>query len=142
MSRVYFTVDEANEILAQVQPRMERLMKLNEDINAISQMNLEPLEESLENELLMINANKEFHRQSLEFFGLMEELVKLGCIVKDLDTGLVDFYSRLEERDIYLCWKAGEQQISAWHELDTGYEARKPLSILLKGYQEKLRRLR
>ncbi|HIH16267.1 MAG TPA: DUF2203 family protein, partial [Candidatus Diapherotrites archaeon] len=97
MSKIYFTVEEANELLAEIRPKLERVMKLNEDINAISQMNLEPLEESLENELLMINANKEFHLQSVEFFSLMEELVKMGCIVKDLEKGLVDFYHRLDD---------------------------------------------
>ena len=142
MSKVYFTVEEANELLATIRPRLERVMKLNEDINAISQINLEPLEESLENELLMINANKEFHLQSVEFFSLMEELVKMGCIVKDLEKGLVDFYHRLDDEDVYLCWKLDEKEITAWHRLDTGYEDRKPIAILQRGYEEKLRRLR
>ncbi len=142
MSRIYFTLEEANGILPTIKPKMERLMKLNEDINAISQMNLEPLEESVENELLMINANKEFHRLSLEFFALMEELVKMGCIVKDLEEGILDFYSKKDDRDIYLCWKAGEKEIAAWHDLDRDYDERKPVSILQKGYEERLKRLR
>jgi hypothetical protein len=56
-----------------------------------------------------------------------EEIEEMGCLVKDLDIGLVDFPSRLGERDIYLCWKLGEPSIQYWHYVEEGFAGRKPL---------------
>lgn len=57
----------------------------------------------------------------------VEELHALGCEVKDLEMGLVDFRSLREGREVYLCWHVGEETISYWHELDAGFGGRQPL---------------
>lgn len=57
----------------------------------------------------------------------IEELSEVGCIFKGFDGGLVDFYSRLNDRDIFLCWKLGEPEIGHWHEVDAGFAGRQPL---------------
>jgi hypothetical protein len=51
----------------------------------------------------------------------------MGIEVKDLAIGLIDFRSIREGREVYLCWKLGEEHVSYWHELDTGYAGRQPL---------------
>ena len=56
-----------------------------------------------------------------------EEIEGLGCLLKDLDIGLVDFPCRLGEREVYLCWKLGESNIRFWHYTDEGFAGRKPL---------------
>jgi len=50
-----------------------------------------------------------------------------GCIIKDLNNGLVDFLSTREGREIYLCWKYGEPRISHFHELHSGFQGRQQL---------------
>lgn len=50
-----------------------------------------------------------------------------GVILRDPETGLVDFPSRREGRVVYLCWKLGEDEIAHWHEVDSGFGGRKPL---------------
>jgi hypothetical protein len=50
-----------------------------------------------------------------------------GCVMKDLDLGLLDFPAAREGRPIYLCWKAGEPAISHWHGTDESFVDRKPL---------------
>jgi hypothetical protein len=57
----------------------------------------------------------------------VEEIESLGCLVKDLDIGLVDFPSRVAGRDVYLCWKLGEPHIQFWHYVEEGFAGRKPL---------------
>jgi hypothetical protein len=57
----------------------------------------------------------------------LEELSTVGCVFKGFDDGLVDFYSKLEGRDVFLCWKFGESEIAHWHELDTGFAGRQAL---------------
>jgi len=56
-----------------------------------------------------------------------EEIEGLGCLLKDLDIGLVDFPCRLGEREVYLCWKLGEPNIQFWHYIEEGFAGRKPL---------------
>ena len=59
--------------------------------------------------------------------GYIAELEQVGCVLKGFDDGLVDFRSRLEGREVYLCWKLGEGEIGHWHELDGSYRNRRPL---------------
>ena len=47
--------------------------------------------------------------------------------IKDLQKGLVDFPALLDEREVFLCWEKGEEDIGHWHELDAGYDVREPL---------------
>lgn len=51
----------------------------------------------------------------------------LGCVVKDVDTGLVDFYALQDGDPVFLCWQFGEPAISTWHGLDEGFAGRKPI---------------
>ena len=54
-------------------------------------------------------------------------IMALGIIVKDVDEGLVDFPGKRNGREIYLCWKYGEDDIDFWHDLDTGFDGRRPI---------------
>jgi hypothetical protein len=57
----------------------------------------------------------------------VEQLQDLGCLVKDLDTGLVDFPTLFRGREVYLCWKLGEPSIEFWHGVDEGFRGRKTI---------------
>lgn len=58
----------------------------------------------------------------------IDELKQIGCVLKGFDDGLVDFHSKLDDRDIFLCWKLGEDLVSHWHEIDSGFAARQPVA--------------
>jgi hypothetical protein len=60
----------------------------------------------------------------------VEELTEVGCELKDYQVGLIDFVGRHDSRDVYLCWKLGEEQIGYWHEINAGYAGRQPVSSL------------
>jgi hypothetical protein len=60
----------------------------------------------------------------------VEELTEVGCELKDYQVGLIDFVGRHQSRDVYLCWKLGEEQIGYWHEMNAGYAGRQPVSSL------------
>lgn len=57
----------------------------------------------------------------------VSKIEQTGCVLKDLDQGLVDFPSVIENQEAYLCWKLGEERIEYWHGLDEGFAGRKPL---------------
>lgn len=62
-----------------------------------------------------------------ELRSALEQIEASGCLIKDLDTGLIDFPCRIGEREIYLCWKLGETSIGFWHNTDEGFAGRKPI---------------
>ncbi|MDG2390909.1 MAG: DUF2203 domain-containing protein [Planctomycetaceae bacterium] len=131
--RQLFTVQEASQRLPlvtsivkdivdlyeDVMDRRERLDRLKEGrgdkpADNVYSEELEQSEESLEKDL-----------QKLEEYRL--ELEAIGAELKDPQQGLVDFRSQLEDREIYLCWKLGEEEIAHWHELEDGFESRQAL---------------
>ena len=63
----------------------------------------------------------------LEVRDRLLELQELGVVLRDLDRGLVDFPSLRDDREIYLCWEEGEEEIAFWHEPDAGFAGREPL---------------
>lgn len=65
-----------------------------------------------------------------EIVRLIHKIESFGCIVKDIDLGLLDFPSRREDAPIYLCWKVGETEVSFWHANDEGFRDRKPIDFL------------
>ena len=72
----------------------------------------------------------ELERKLDRLQNLVDELSEVGCELKDYQTGLVDFVGRHQGRDVYLCWKLGEGKIAYWHELQTGFAGRQPVSVL------------
>ena len=57
----------------------------------------------------------------------VEEIQEYGCLIKDLDVGLIDFPTLFRGKEVYLCWKMGETGISHWHGVDEGFAGRKPI---------------
>jgi len=57
----------------------------------------------------------------------LQRILETGCIVKDLDVGLLDFPAIIDNQDVYLCWKLGEDRIRFYHRQDEGFAGRKPL---------------
>ena len=57
----------------------------------------------------------------------IEAVLETGCLVKDLDIGLVDFPTLFRGVEVYLCWKLGESGIAFWHGVDEGFRGRKAI---------------
>src|SRR5260370_42135499 len=72
------------------------------------------------------------HRERRESSALllkaaMEKIEEIGCLVKDLDIGLIDFPTLLQGEEVYLCWKLGEPGIHYWHGVHEGFQGRKAI---------------
>jgi hypothetical protein len=64
-----------------------------------------------------------FNRLQAAIAGLQDREI----VLRDLDRGLVDFPAIREEREVYLCWVEGEDEIAYWHDLDAGFAGRQEL---------------
>lgn len=137
MQRRYFTIEEAEEELPQVRRLVTKLQRLKSRIARLVETKDCVLEnvDSVDSEqdafalafAQEVKINKELHKNMYAFFKALDELNEIGCVVKDVDEGLVDFFYPLKDRDVLLCWKNGEDKIKHWHELDEGFANRRPV---------------
>jgi len=121
----YFTLDEANAYV----PVLEKWLGNMKDLRARSA--------ALQEELTTVLANVHLNtggRAASDFAVILHRLQTYtarireeGILVRDVESGLVDFPSIRAEREVFLCWKLGEENVQHWHELDTGFSGRKPI---------------
>ena len=74
-----------------------------------------------------VRLRREFTRFEDVLREAIERIEEKGCLLKDIDLGLVDFPARLNNEDIYFCWKLGEDRIRFYHSRDAGFAGRKPI---------------
>jgi hypothetical protein len=79
----------------------------------------------------------ELRRVRLRMQGIIDQMQagvaridELGITLRDIETGLVDFPALASGRQVWLCWRLGEDRVDWWHELSTGFGSRRPLSEL------------
>jgi hypothetical protein len=126
----FFTLDEANDLLPRVRTQLKLLREIRKrivslqarvDIEELTAPGVQPDKRRVDELLAAIETDvQDFHRSLEAFQGL-------GCELKDLEKGLVDFYSMRGNDVVYLCWLDGEDSIQWWHPLDTGVKGRLPL---------------
>jgi len=110
---------EAIEIRRKLAPMEEELSELSTRIQVSGGM-LVPYEET---------ARLRYERDQLtdSLQGALEKIQSTGCVVKDLDVGLLDFPAVIDNEEVYLCWRLGEERIRFWHRQDEGFAGRKPI---------------
>jgi hypothetical protein len=128
----FFTVDEANEALAELRPLAERMVAHRRALvqaqirqaELVAQIagnggDLSPGE--------VRDAAEEIAREVEGIAECVRTINEAGVQVKDLDEGLLDFPARRGTEAVLLCWKLGEPGVASWHGLEEGFAGRKPL---------------
>ncbi len=125
MPNHYFTVEEANAALLTLRPIVASMLAARERIVA-AQPELWPVLEKAAG-----NGGSDKASAVLVDFETLRRNVKavegLGLELKDINTGLVDFLSQRDGRDVYLCWRFDEPKVAFWHDLEAGLAGRQPL---------------
>ena len=123
----YFSVNQANEILPTVIKKFEYAKKMKVEVMKMEQQltGLTPTT-SLEE---YTTIKKKLNSLVTKFYQSIEDLESTGVLLKGLDEGLLDFPAKHFDEEIWLCWKEGETEIKFWHEKDTGFIGRKPISV-------------
>ncbi len=130
-----FSEEEANALI----PRLEILVRQ-------LQMQAASLRERIE--ALSVDDPAIVHSEFREVVGRYPELRSFtanmaeaasqigsfGCILKDIEQGLVDFPHDAGDETVFLCWQFGEPRIVAWHRVDRGFSDRQPLRGARKQY--------
>jgi hypothetical protein len=103
---IFFTPQQANESLSEIRGIVERIVSIKKDVDS--------------------KTDDDAIAKTMELLeGEIQKLEDLGCVLKDMSIGLVDFPAvRLGAR-VWLCWKLGETAVVFWHGLHEGFAGRK-----------------
>lgn len=132
----FFTIEEANELVQALQIEFGRV--------AQARAELAPLVSAVggadeATALLAEDARPPPGREAVtlrlrelagEITAAVERINGMGCLVKDLDQGLVDFYALQDGEPVFFCWQFGEPAVSHWHGVDEGFAGRKAIEGL------------
>jgi hypothetical protein len=122
MSHRLFTLEEARAILPQVRLLVGRCHEILERVQAFGPQVKEFAEQAAHNS--GGGAGTLYVEYLIVLQSYVSKIQGLGCLVKDLEAGLIDFPHLREGREVYLCWKQGEDDIQYWHEVDAGFAGR------------------
>lgn len=121
----YFTVDEANALLPQIEPlmaelleRRARVVRERDQVTAVVSDGRSDVGSAAASALV---------REFIRIEALIDEIRAFGCQLKDINVGLLDFLAEIDGREVYLCWRYGESRIAYYHELHTGFAGRKAI---------------
>ncbi len=132
MARRYFTAEEANALLPELRVILEHLQAQRRDLEERQQV-LEAIRQQAGLngyqlggvDFLRLKREAEFILE--KYNTAIEKIETLGCLLKDLHLGLIDFPSLREGREVFLCWKRDEAEVAHWHGLTEGFASRKPI---------------
>jgi hypothetical protein len=119
-----FTLVEANKSL----PYVSRIVKDVVDINRAITTQQQKIEKKTGKDRTAWEKELVISKDRLQC--LVEELTAVGARLKDARSGLIDFIGRHKGRDVYLCWRLGEEQVGFFHELDDGIAGRQSVTGL------------
>jgi hypothetical protein len=123
-----FSAEEANQLIPRLDLLVRRLQmqanSLRAKIREIAERDSTILGLDLAEVVKRYPELRPFASAMAEVAG---EIESLGCLLKDIDQGLIDFPGKVEEETVFLCWPFGEPHIVAWHTLDSGFAQRQPL---------------
>jgi hypothetical protein len=129
----YFHIDEARKLLAQVDREIRRAIHLREE-HSQAESELQGIHQRVavmggimldREKMLAVRARRDATAMRLK--ELIEQIHGMGCQIKDLEIGLIDFPTLYHGNEVLLCWRLGEDDIEYWHGLEEGFRGRKPI---------------
>lgn len=138
-SRRFYTLDEVNAFVPELTRVFTRILGIRAQLKTIHRRlegtRFAPIGDDFEP--VVPGAPPEVVRDRTAFKGLIEAMREglevisaMGCQIKDLEIGLVDWFGKSGKRDVLLCWRLGEKEVAFFHDLDAGYAGRRPVSEL------------
>ena len=135
----FFDIDEADAALAEVGPLCATLADQRQELIRLRDRTLaaqRPATGAIPGATPPLDA-EEARRLKLRMQGVIDQMAAavaridaLGITLRDIERGLIDFPALVNGRQVWLCWQLGEPSVGYWHELETGFDSRRPLAEL------------
>ena len=124
-SKKLFTLDEANAFVPQLLDLVPKIQRLSVSLNN----NFPDIKNARDKAKWNGGSDQgvDYLNAVLKYNDLMRKIEEMGCEVKGIREGLIDFPSLREGREVYLCWRMPEKEILFWHDVNAGFSGRKPI---------------
>ena len=120
--RVY-SVDEANAMLPDLRERLTLIRDARRVVIATSTL----VKDRVAADGGGVSGEPAYFEAVRTLRAELEHLAEIDVFLRDPESGLLDFLGEVEGRRVWLCWRLGEERVGHFHELDSGFAARKPL---------------
>ena len=121
-----FTPQEANKALPEVKRMFADIVAKKNKV-LVLQQELQAIVDSGSDFEHFIKKKQDLNTAVTSLYKAIEILEGTGVAIKSVDEGLLDFPAKRFDEEVWLCWKAGEDEIKFWHAKDEGFMGRKPL---------------
>jgi hypothetical protein len=124
-----FTVNEANELLPELRPLVERILENIRRLKSASEtvIRREQLDPEAPNLMDRLREDGEVAKLIAQVQSSVDAINARGCICKGVEQGLIDFPCVLGAEVVFLCWQLGEPHVGFWHRIEDGFAGRKQL---------------
>jgi hypothetical protein len=122
----FYTPQTANKALPEVKRLFANIVTQKNRVVALQEQ-IEMIVQSGSQFEQFIKKKQELNEGVSNLYKAIEQLENTGVVIKSVDEGLLDFPSKRFNEEVWLCWKAGEDEIKFWHAKDEGFMGRKPL---------------
>lgn len=129
----FFSLAEAERLRSQLEPLLIEAIEARRKIEEVDEK-LDELSERIQRTGGMLvpyeraaKWRREHNHLAVAIRNAIERIHATGCVVKDIEVGLLDFPSQIDGKEVFLCWRLGEDRIRFYHGMDEGFAGRKPI---------------
>ena len=117
-----FTVEEANALLPELAAALERIREARQVVlrGAEHLARTAPLNGGAD-------PTPEYWEATRSLRQDVEHITGMGIVLRDAESGLLDFPTEREGGVAFLCWRLGEPNVGWWHSPEGGFASRRPL---------------
>lgn len=131
----FFTIDEAEKLIGMLESTFERIRRnkqhflwLQEELGILKLIVECGADEKNADAVALNEKTKKFKTIAREIEKDVATVEESGCILRDVDKGIVDFFSIQNGTVVFLCWTKGEDSIKYWHSIHDGFAGRQPMA--------------
>lgn len=141
----FYDFDRANSKIPEVREALLRLRAQRDEVVAVRDRIVELNATAIARQAapapagsMQFEADRETQRLRMKMQGLVDQMQAAvleidgwGIQLREIETGLIDFPALVSGRQVWLCWRLGEDKVEWWHEVSDGFSGRRRIEDLV-----------
>jgi hypothetical protein len=126
-----YDLETANAMLERVRPIAETLRDQRDDVARLTErLRVAEMDEGADPAVASV-LRARIRALVDQMGGAVDRLDEWGVVLRDIKSGLLDFPAVADGRQVWLCWRLGEDEVAWWHEVSVGFDGRQRMEDLV-----------